>query len=184
VTSTLTRPKKPSTMTSATARRRKATAPYYFLIPASSSCYWAWLPHRLAVHHCLPEVRHPAAVRQAAGVRRLRQLRHLATDGDLWAVVGRSLAFCIITALLTLGLGILFAVLMNAVSKAPRLILQVAMLLAWAMPVVAAMTVWIWLFDRRRGAINFLLDMIPGVNMYRFDWLAQRSPSLPSPASS
>ena len=28
------------------------------------------------------------------------------------------------------------------------------------MPVVAAMTVWIWLFDRRRGAINYLLDMM------------------------
>jgi N,N'-diacetylchitobiose transport system permease protein len=40
------------------------------------------------------------------------------------------------------------------------------------MPVVAAMTVWIWLFDRRRGVINYLLDMIPGVEMNRFDWLS------------
>ena len=34
------------------------------------------------------------------------------------------------------------------------------------------MTIWIWLFDRRRGAINYLLDMIPGVEMNRFDWLS------------
>ena len=34
------------------------------------------------------------------------------------------------------------------------------------------MTVWIWLFDRRRGVINYLLDMIPGVEMNRFDWLS------------
>jgi len=39
------------------------------------------------------------------------------------------------------------------------------------MPVVAAMTVWIWLFDRRRGAVNYLLDMIPGVDMNRYNWL-------------
>src|SRR5690606_23845445 len=52
-----------------------------------------------------------------------------------------------------------------------RLVLQVSMLLAWAMPVVAAMTVWIWLFDRRRGVINYLLDALPGVDMNRFDWL-------------
>ena len=39
------------------------------------------------------------------------------------------------------------------------------------MPVVAAMTVWIWLFDRRRGVVNYLLDMIPGVDMNRFNWL-------------
>lgn len=96
----------------------------------------------------------------------------LATDPQLWTVVGKSLAFCIITAALTLGIGSALALLMAAVTRTARLILQVALLLAWSMPVVAAMTVWIWLFDRRRGAINYLLDMIPGVEMNRFDWLS------------
>ncbi len=96
----------------------------------------------------------------------------LATDPQLWTVVARSLAFCVITAFLTLAAGTLLALLMTAVTKSARLILQVALLLAWAMPVVAAMTVWIWLFDRRRGVINYLLDMIPGVEMNRFDWLS------------
>ena len=103
----------------------------------------------------------------------------LATNPELWAVVARSLAFCIITAFLTVGIGILLALLMNAVGRVVRLILQVGLLLAWAMPVVAAMTVWIWLFDRRRGAINYLLDMIPGVDMNRFDWLATPVDLLP-----
>jgi N,N'-diacetylchitobiose transport system permease protein len=96
----------------------------------------------------------------------------LATNPELWAVVARSLLFCVVTAAVTLAIGTLLALLMAAVGKAPRLILQVALLLAWSMPVVAAMTVWIWLFDRRRGAINYLLDMIPGVHMNRFDWLS------------
>ncbi len=96
----------------------------------------------------------------------------LATDPQLWTVVARSLAFCVITAFLTLAAGTLLALLMTAVTKSARLILQIALLLAWAMPVVAAMTVWIWLFDRRRGVINYLLDMIPGVEMNRFDWLS------------
>ncbi len=96
----------------------------------------------------------------------------LATDPQLWAVVARSLAFCVVTAALTLAIGTLLAMLMAAVGRVPKLILQIALLLAWAMPVVAAMTVWIWLFDRRRGAINYLLDMIPGVEMNRFDWLS------------
>ncbi len=96
----------------------------------------------------------------------------LATDPQLWIVVGRSLAFCLITAALTLLVGTALAVLMTAVGKAVRLILQIALLLAWSMPVVAAMTVWIWLFDRRRGVVNYLLDLIPGVQMNRFDWLS------------
>jgi len=99
----------------------------------------------------------------------------LATDSGLWAVVGRSLIFCIVTAFLTLMTGTLLALLMTAITKTARLILQIALLLAWSMPVVAAMTVWIWLFDRRRGAINYVLDMIPGVEMNRFDWLSQPS---------
>ena len=60
----------------------------------------------------------------------------------------------------------------RVLAKTARLILQISLLLAWAMPVVAAMTIWIWLFDRRRGVVNYLLDMIPGVEMNRFDWLA------------
>jgi len=96
----------------------------------------------------------------------------LATDPQLWLVVAKSLVFCLVTAFLTLGIGTALALLMSSVTKTARLVLQVALLLAWSMPVVSAMTVWIWLFDRRRGAINYLLDMIPGVNMNRFDWLS------------
>jgi N,N'-diacetylchitobiose transport system permease protein len=99
----------------------------------------------------------------------------LATNGELWAVVLRSLLFCVITAFITLVVGTLLAMLMSAITKSARLILQVSLLLAWSMPVVAAMTVWIWLFDRRRGVINYVLDMIPGVEMNRFDWLSQPS---------
>jgi N,N'-diacetylchitobiose transport system permease protein len=96
----------------------------------------------------------------------------LLTDGAFWGVIGRSLAFCAAAAAITLVIGLGLALLMQKVTTVARLTLQIALLLAWAMPVVAAMTVWTWLFDRRRGAINYVLDKIPGVDMYRFDWLA------------
>lgn len=91
--------------------------------------------------------------------------------GEFWGVLGRSLVFCIVTAVATVIIGVLMALLMNAVGKAAALALQISMLLAWAMPVAAATTVFIWLFDRRRGVVNHLLNMIPGVDMNRFDWL-------------
>ena len=96
---------------------------------------------------------------------------NLAWNGEFWAVVGRSLLFCLVTAAVTVVIGVGMALLMNAVGRVARLILQVSMLLAWAMPVAAATTVFIWLFDRRRGVVNFLLDAIPGVDMNRYDWL-------------
>ncbi|WP_430868450.1 carbohydrate ABC transporter permease [Demequina aurantiaca] len=109
---------------------------------------------------------------QAAEFIGFQNYADLLTDPQFWAVVVRSLAFCFVVASATLALGLGFALLMNAVNKAVRLILQISMLLAWAMPIVAAMTVWTWLFDTRRGVVNYLLDKIPGVDMYRFDWFA------------
>lgn len=96
---------------------------------------------------------------------------NLAWNGEFWQVVGRSLLFCIVTAAITVAVGVAVAVLMNSVGRTARLILQISMLLAWAMPVAAATTVFIWLFDRRRGVVNYLLDAIPGVDMNRYDWL-------------
>jgi N,N'-diacetylchitobiose transport system permease protein len=96
---------------------------------------------------------------------------NLVWDGEFWTVLVRSLLFCVITAFITVVIGVLMATLMNAVGRAVRLILQISMLLAWAMPVAAATTVFIWLFDRRRGVVNYLLDMLPGVDMNRYDWL-------------
>ena len=92
------------------------------------------------------------------------------TDPTTWGVVARSLIFCVVNAALTLVIGIAIALLMNAVNKAIRLILQITMLLAWAMPVVAAVTVWIWLFDWRRGVVNYLLTNL-GFDFFNHNWL-------------
>jgi len=95
----------------------------------------------------------------------------LATDPQFWAVLGRSIAFCVIGALVTVIIGTALALLMTRVPKGVRLTLQISLLLAWSMPIVAAMTVWIWLFDRRRGAVNYVLGLI-GIDMNRYDWLS------------
>jgi len=94
----------------------------------------------------------------------------LFTDAQTWAVVGRSIAFCLANAAITVVLGIGVALLMNAVDKVTRLILQIAMLLAWAMPVIASMTVWIWLFDWRRGLVNWMLTQV-GFDFTNHNWL-------------
>lgn len=95
----------------------------------------------------------------------------VATNPVFWQVAIRSIVFCIASAVITIALGLLIALLMQKVGTVVRLILQIALLVAWAMPIVAAMTVWIWLFDRRRGVINYLLSLIPGVDMHGFNWI-------------
>ncbi|RMI14221.1 carbohydrate ABC transporter permease [Cellulomonas triticagri] len=95
------------------------------------------------------------------------------SDERLWAVVVRSILFCLVNAFATVGIGVLLALLMKAVHPAIRIVLQIGLLLAWAMPMVAAVTVWKWLFDWRTGVINWVLVQM-GFDRYEgHTWLAQ-----------
>jgi N,N'-diacetylchitobiose transport system permease protein len=96
----------------------------------------------------------------------------LLSDPNLWVIVGRSLAFCLVCALLTVAIGLALALLMGAVGRVGRLTLQVALLLAWAMPVVASMTVWTWIVNWRNGLLNWLLERV-GVDAEGHNWLVQ-----------
>jgi N,N'-diacetylchitobiose transport system permease protein len=95
----------------------------------------------------------------------------LFSDPYTWVVVARSIAFCVVTAVVTMVIGVGLALLMTAISAFARLFLQITLLLAWAMPVVAAMTVWNWLFDWRRGLVNHVLTSW-GLDFQGHNWLA------------
>ncbi|BDV29935.1 carbohydrate ABC transporter permease [Microbacterium terricola] len=160
-------------------RRRVPTAPYLLLTAAVAillfgmgyPVYW----------QIVTSFQKYGAMQQLGGKAPdwvgLQNYIDIATDPTFWQVAVRSLAFCVVTAAVTVVIGMLMALLMTKVPAAVRLILQLALLIAWAMPVVAAMTVWIWLFDRRRGVVNYLLSMIPGVDMHGFNWIGS-SPAL------
>jgi N,N'-diacetylchitobiose transport system permease protein len=95
------------------------------------------------------------------------------TAETLWAVVGRSIVFCLVNAFVTVAVGVGFALLMRAVGRVVRVVIQVSLLLAWAMPLVAAVTVWRWLFDWRTGVVNWLLVRVGFDDYAGHNWLAQ-----------
>jgi N,N'-diacetylchitobiose transport system permease protein len=101
----------------------------------------------------------------------LDNYRELVTDRTMWTVIARSLAFCLVNASITMVVGVALAVLMKRVATAPRLILQISMLLAWAMPVIAAMTAWQWLFDTRYGLVNWSLRKVGLTSFDGHNWL-------------
>jgi N,N'-diacetylchitobiose transport system permease protein len=107
---------------------------------------------------------------QAAPFVGLQNYATLASDPYMWTVILRSILFCFAAAAATMIVGTLLALLMNVVSAWVRVTLQIALLLAWAMPVVAAMTVWNWLFNLRSGVVNWLLSAI-GLPYQGHNWL-------------
>jgi N,N'-diacetylchitobiose transport system permease protein len=93
------------------------------------------------------------------------------TDPDFWRMLGRSFLFMIAAVVLTVGLATLIALLMMKLNKFFRTLTTVGLLLAWAMPPLAAVLVWGWLFDTQYGVINYVLTQITGVNHMGNSWL-------------
>ena len=102
----------------------------------------------------------------------LENYRELVTDRYLWTVVGRSLAFCVVNAGTTLVVGMGIALLMTKMSRVVRLLAQTGLLLAWAMPVLATLTVWQWLFDTQYGIVNWALTGL-GASYEGHSWLLE-----------
>ena len=152
--------------------RRKSKAPYFLIIPAVVALIvGTGYP---VIWQTLTSFREYGLAQQfgkPAPFVGLQNYVDLLTGPDFWTIVLRSVVFCLVTAAATMVLGIGVALVMRAVSTVPRVILQISLLLAWAMPVVAQMTVWTWLVDDRNGILNYVLSKIPGVDMIGHNWL-------------
>jgi N,N'-diacetylchitobiose transport system permease protein len=154
-------------------RPRRTPLPYLLLVPATVA---------LALALGYPLVRQIILSFQDFGLAQqfgkppewvgIDNYRDLITDPYLWRVTLRSLVFCFVNAALTMAIGVGLALLMRHMAKGVRLLLQTGLLLAWAMPVVASLTVWQWLFDTQYGVVNYLLTKL-GFDYEGHSWLLQ-----------
>ncbi|ACU34369.1 sugar ABC transporter permease [Actinosynnema pretiosum subsp. pretiosum] len=93
-------------------------------------------------------------------------------DPDFWLVTGRTVAFTAAVVGASVLAGLLLAVLMRQVSPLVRIVLQVAMLLAWAMPLLAATTVYQWIFDQEYGILNKTLVQLGFDSYAGYSWFS------------
>ncbi|MCL2595390.1 MAG: sugar ABC transporter permease [Promicromonosporaceae bacterium] len=94
------------------------------------------------------------------------------TTPEALAVLWRSLAFMLVTSFLIVGIGLGIALLMRVVHGWVKVFLQVTLLLAWATPVIASVTVFRWLFDWNNGVVNWLLVRLGFDGMAGFAWFS------------
>ncbi|MBB3045131.1 sugar ABC transporter permease [Nocardioides sp. LMS-CY] len=160
-------------MNGSAPRARRTPLPYALLIPATVA---------LAVALGYPLVRQVVLSFQDFGLAQqfgrppewvgLGNYRELVTDPYLWRVTLRSLVFCLVNAAVTMAIGVGLALLMRHMTSWVRVLLQTGLLLAWAMPVVASLTVWQWLFDTQYGIVNYLLTKL-GLDFQGHPWLLE-----------
>ena len=102
----------------------------------------------------------------------LRNFTGVLTDHTFWTVLVRTLVFTVVNAGLSLLIGLAVAILLNRVSRWARLILTGVLLFVWAVPSTVSTQVFYWTFSSQYGVANYLLNLLPGVQMRGHDWFA------------
>ncbi|MFT3767970.1 MAG: sugar ABC transporter permease [Minicystis sp.] len=88
----------------------------------------------------------------------------LLRDPRFWTALANTTYFSVVSVALELGLGLAFALLLDA--RIPgRGLLRASILVPWAIPTVVAARLWAWMFNPMYGLIPHLLPM------HDVDWL-------------
>jgi N,N'-diacetylchitobiose transport system permease protein len=149
-------------------RRRPSVLPAALLLPATAVLVvmLGYPLYRLGVLST-----HEYGMRQVFGQPAewvgLDNFREILGESYFWTVLWRTLIFCAVNVALTMVLGVLVALLLNALGKWMRLLVSTSLILAWAMPALTATVVWQWIFDTQYGIVNWAFGT-PG-----HSWLAE-----------
>jgi N,N'-diacetylchitobiose transport system permease protein len=93
-------------------------------------------------------------------------------DAVFWDVLVRTIVFTVANVALTMGIGTLLALLLTKVSSIVRVLLTAGLVLAWAMPPVVAVQVWLWMTNYENGVLNYTLTKLHVGDYFQHDWYA------------
>ncbi|MET8684628.1 sugar ABC transporter permease [Streptomyces sp. NPDC004732] len=96
----------------------------------------------------------------------------LLSDPRFWTVVRRTFLFMAVCVASIMVLSTLVALMVERLGRFGRAAVLSALVLAWAMPVVAATTVFQWLFHSEFGIVNHALTGLGFTSFDGYPWLA------------
>ncbi|MGF0173677.1 carbohydrate ABC transporter permease [Streptomyces sp. Marseille-Q5077] len=102
----------------------------------------------------------------------LRNYETLLTDAHFWQVVRRTFLFMAVNVALIMLLATLVALVIERLGRVGRTAVLSALVLSWAMPVIAATTVFQWLFHSEFGIVNWALHQLGFTSFDRYPWFA------------
>jgi N,N'-diacetylchitobiose transport system permease protein len=91
-------------------------------------------------------------------------------DPVFWRTLLRTIVFTAVNVALTMGLGMLIALLLVQVSGWARVLLTSGLVLVWSMPVVVSVQVWYWMTNFQNGVLNYVLTELHVGNYFQHDW--------------
>lgn len=87
-----------------------------------------------------------------------------------WHTLVRTVLFTAVNVGLTMGIGMLIALLLGRVSTWVRLLLTVALVLVWSTPPVVGVEIWQWMTNIQNGVLNSALTQLHIGNFFQHDW--------------
>ncbi len=153
------------------ASRAGALVPYLLLLPACAATVlllgWPLVTDGLLSFQNLNMAQLIQHVTEWTG---FDNYKAVLTGEDFWRVTVRSILFTAVNVVLTMVIGGLIGLLLARLGRKMRFLLMIGLVLAWAMPVVAATTVYQWLFAQRFGVVNWVLDKAGWHSMADYSW--------------
>ncbi|WP_214322348.1 carbohydrate ABC transporter permease [Nonomuraea sediminis] len=111
-------------------------------------------------------------IRGGAAFAGLDNYLELVRGQEFWRVVLRTAVWTAINVVLIVVLSTLVALLLARLRRGLRVALMSALALAWATPVIAATTIFQWLFQSELGVVNWLLVQAGLTGFRGHSWFA------------
>ncbi|MFG1924152.1 carbohydrate ABC transporter permease [Cryptosporangium sp. NPDC048952] len=148
-------------------RRRREPLPYLLLVPSlvALGALFAY-PVYLLFRMSFQQLGFGELVRRVTIFTGVDNYTEILGDPEFWQVVWRTVAFTAVCVGLTMALGTGIGLLLVKLGTKMTIAVSISLVLAWAIPIVTATTLWQWMFDSTYGVVNFLLGT-PG-----HDWFA------------
>jgi N,N'-diacetylchitobiose transport system permease protein len=140
-------------------RRRIRPLPYVLLVPAIVALVlMLGYPIVRLLQLSLQEFGLKQQFGAAADWVGLDNFRSILDDEEFWAVLRRTVLFCLVNVALTMVIGMAVALLLQRLGRRMRLLTMLGLMLAWSMPALTSTVIWQWIFDTQYGLANWALD--------------------------
>ncbi|MFE0674838.1 carbohydrate ABC transporter permease [Streptomyces sp. NPDC058867] len=153
--------------------RPAALGPYLLIAPAVlGMLYLLVYPFGRALLISLQDFRLRELIKGDAEFVGLRNYQTLLSDPRFWDVVRRTFLFMAVNVAAIMVLSTLVALMIERLRTVGRAVVLSSLVLVWAVPVVAATTVFQWLFHSEFGIVNETLTNLGFTSYEAYPWFA------------
>jgi N,N'-diacetylchitobiose transport system permease protein len=153
--------------------RTRSFWPYLLIAPTvAGGAFLLLYPLLKAAVISLQHFRMGELIRGGAEFIGLGNYQELLSGAESWQVLLRTVVWTAVTVVLIVVLSTGVALMLVRLRRGMRLALMSALALAWATPVIAATTIFQWLFQSELGVVNWLLTALGFGSFDGYAWFA------------